>query len=132
MPAAVNSFQATGRRRTSVARVIMRPGTGKMVVNNRPYEEYFPSVSQQNLLLQPFQVTNSLNKFDLQINAKGGGISGQVGAIRLAVSRALILHDPDLRPDLKKENLLRRDPRMKERKKAGQPGARKRFQFSKR
>ena len=110
----------------------MRPGTGKMVVNNRPYDEYFPSVSQQNLLLQPFQVTNSLNKFDLQINAKGGGMSGQVGAIQLAVSRALILRDPDLRPDLKKENLLRRDPRMKERKKAGQPGARKRFQFSKR
>ena len=132
MATAVESYQATGRRKTSVARVLMKPGAGEIIVNNTPYEDYFPSVQQQNTLIMPFQVTNLLNKYDLQVNAKGGGSSGQVGAIRLAIARALLQADPELRPVLKKEGLLRRDPRMKERKKAGQPGARKRFQFSKR
>jgi small subunit ribosomal protein S9 len=127
-----NVFQATGRRKTSVARVIMKPGTGEIIVNNKPYDEYFATVSHQNNVIFPFQITNTLKKFDLKINTKGGGINGQVGAIRLAIARALIQFDPEMRPDLKKESLLRRDPRMKERKKAGQPGARKRFQFSKR
>ncbi|MEM7146741.1 MAG: 30S ribosomal protein S9 [Verrucomicrobiota bacterium] len=125
-------FQATGRRKTSVARVIMKPGKGEITVNNKPFDEYFATVSHQNSIIYPFQLTNSLNKFDLKVNAKGGGINGQVGAIRLAIARALIQFDSELRAELKKESLLRRDPRMKERKKAGQPGARKRFQFSKR
>jgi small subunit ribosomal protein S9 len=125
-------FHATGRRKTSVARVIMKPGNGTITVNNKAFDDYFATVSHQNNIIFPFQVTNCLNKFDLKINAKGGGINGQVGAIRLAIARALIQFDPEMRGDLKKESLLRRDPRMKERKKAGQPGARKRFQFSKR
>jgi len=125
-------YQATGRRKTAVARVRVKPGSGKIIVNSKPYEEYFPTIALQNNILFPFQVTNTAKKFDISVNAKGGGITGQVGAIRLAVARALIQIDPELRGVLKKEGLLRRDPRMKERKKAGQPGARKRFQFSKR
>lgn len=125
-------IQATGRRKTAVARVRLTPGTGRITVNNRPFDEYFPTVSLQNNLLQPLQVAEASQKFDIEINAVGGGMTGQVGAIQLAVSRALVEHDSELRPPLKKEGLLRRDPRMKERKKAGQPGARKRFQFSKR
>ena len=123
---------ATGRRRTSVARVQMKPGSGVITVNDKPYDDYFPTITQQNSVLFPFVTANKLKQYDLSVNANGGGIIGQVGAIRLAISRALIQIDPDLRPALKKEGLLRRDPRMKERKKAGQPGARKRFQFSKR
>ncbi len=127
-----NVTTATGRRRTSVARVQMKPGTGVITVNDRPYDEYFPTLTQQNSVLFPFLTANKLKQYDLNVNANGGGVIGQVGAIRLAVARALIQIDPELRPALKKEGLLRRDPRMKERKKAGQPGARKRFQFSKR
>lgn len=127
-----NVINATGRRKNSVARVQMKPGTGLIVVNDRPYEEYFPTITQQNSVLFPFVVANQLKQFDIKVNAHGGGIMGQVGAIRLAVARALIQVDIELRPGLKAEGLLRRDPRMKERKKAGQPGARKRFQFSKR
>ncbi len=123
---------ATGRRKTSVARVQMKPGTGVITVNDWPYDDYFPTITQQNGVLFPFLAANRIKQYDLHINANGGGIAGQVGAIRLAIARALIQIDPDLRPALKKEGLLRRDPRMKERKKSGQPGARKRFQFSKR
>ncbi len=125
-------FSTIGRRKTAVARLQLREGTGQITVNKRPYDEYFPTISLQNSVLLPLQVANLQNKFDLSINASGGGANGQVGAIRLAIARALVKFDPELRGELKEKGLLRRDPRMKERKKPGQPGARKRFQFSKR
>ncbi len=125
-------FQATGRRKTSIARVIMTPGAGQITVNDRAFEDYFPTVALQNNLLQPFHITNLMKKYDVKVTTSGGGVNGQVGAIRLGISRALIKADPELRAALKEEGMLRRDPRAKERKKAGQPGARKRFQFSKR
>lgn len=125
-------YQATGRRKTAVARVRMTEGKGEIVINGKSFEDYFPTVALQNNLLQPFQIANLINKFDLKVNANGGGPNGQVGAIRLGIARALIKVDPELRGALKEEGMLRRDPRAKERKKAGQPGARKRFQFSKR
>ncbi len=127
-----NIYSSTGRRKTSVARLQLKDGSGKVTVNGKPLEDYFPTVALQNNLLQPLQVAERPKQYDILINTHGGGKVGQVGAIQLAMSRALILADPELRPALKKEGLLRRDPRMKERKKAGQPGARKRFQFSKR
>ncbi|MDG0993220.1 MAG: 30S ribosomal protein S9 [Akkermansiaceae bacterium] len=123
---------ATGRRKTSVARVWITPGTGRITINNRPFEEYVPTVTLQNSLLEPFQKAKLTNKFDVKVVAKGGGMTGQVGAIRLGISRALCEHDEELRPALKEAGLMRRDPRQKERKKYGQPGARKKFQFSKR
>ena len=123
---------AIGRRKTAVARLQLREGSGQITVNKRPYEEYFPTPSLQNGLLYPLQAANLQNKFDLAVNAAGGGLNGQVGAIRLAIARALVKFNPELRGELKEKGLLRRDPRMKERKKPGQPGARKRFQFSKR
>ena len=126
------AINATGRRKTSIARIQMLPGEGNITVNNRPMEEYFPTVQLQNSLVYPLQVADSAQKYDINVIAHGGGINGQVGAVRLALSRALLKVDPDLRPALKAEGLLTRDPRMKERKKPGQPGARKRFQFSKR
>lgn len=127
-----DSINATGRRKTSIARIQLKPGEGSVTVNERPMEEYFPTVQLQNSLLYPLHVADSAQKYDVNIIAHGGGITGQVGAIRLALSRALLKVDADLRPALKAEGLLTRDPRMKERKKPGQPGARKRFQFSKR
>lgn len=126
------TFSATGRRKNAIAHAWISEGTGQITINKRPFEDYLPTLTQQNAVLMPFQVANLLNKFDVRISTKGGGLNGQVGAIRLAIARALIQHDPELRPALKAAMLLRRDPRMKERKKAGQPGARKRFQFSKR
>lgn len=123
---------ATGRRKTSVARVWLTPGTGSVTINKRPFEEYVPTVTLQNAVLEPFQKANLSNKFDVKVVAKGGGIAGQVGAIRLGISRALCEHDEELRPALKEAGLMRRDPRQKERKKYGQPGARKKYQFSKR
>jgi len=132
MSESTKSYSATGRRRTSVARVTISEGTGQVEVNGLPFEEYLPTIPLQNELLASFQAVNLVNKFDVKVYAKGGGIKGQAGAIKLGVARALILHDPELRPLLKDAGLLRRDPRMKERKKAGQPGARKAFQFSKR
>jgi len=125
-------FIATGRRKTSVARIRMTPGSGKIDINGRNFEDYFPSVPLQNIVLQPLQAAKVVNTYDLSINATGGGVAGQAGAARLAIARALLQTDPNLRAGLKTEGLLRRDPRMKERKKSGQPGARKRFQFSKR
>jgi small subunit ribosomal protein S9 len=125
-------FHATGRRKTSVARVRLTPGTGQFTVNGRNFDEYFPTVALQNTLLQVFQESNQLNKFDVVATASGGGVTGQVGAIRLGIARALIKFDPALRPVIKPHGMLSRDPRAKERKKSGQPGARKRFQFSKR
>ena len=123
---------ATGRRKTSVARVRMTAGSGKIDINGRSFEEYFPTGPLQNAVLRPLQTVKLANAYDISINATGGGNSGQAGAARLAISRALLQVDANLRGTLKAEGLLRRDPRMKERKKSGQPGARKRFQFSKR
>ena len=130
--AETQEFIATGRRKTSVARIRMTPGSGKIDVNGRSFEDYFPTAPLQNAVLQPLQATKLVNAYDLSINATGGGATGQAGAARLAISRALLQADANLRSTLKADGLLRRDPRMKERKKSGQPGARKRFQFSKR
>ena len=125
-------FIATGRRKTSVARIRMTAGSGKIDINGRSFEDYFPTAPLQNTVLQPLQAAKLVNAYDLSINATGGGATGQAGAARLAVARALLQVDNNLRSTLKADGLLRRDPRMKERKKSGQPGARKRFQFSKR
>lgn len=125
-------YVSVGRRKTAVARVRMTPGTGKIVVNGRSFEDYFKTQALQNTVLRPFEVAKQINLFDVRVNADGGGLQGQAGALRLAVSRALIDSNSELRAVLKAEGFLRRDPRMKERKKPGQPGARKRFQFSKR
>ena len=125
-------FIATGRRKTSVARIRMTAGSGKIDVNGKTFDEYFPTIPLQNTVLQPLQAVKLTNSYDLAINATGGGATGQAGAARLAIARALLQVYANLRGTLKAEGLLRRDPRMKERKKSGQPGARKRFQFSKR
>jgi small subunit ribosomal protein S9 len=127
-----HEFIATGRRKTAVARIRMSPGTGRIEVNGKPFEEYFKTSALQNIVLQPLEIVKSVNSFDLLVNASGGGVNGQAGAVRLAIARALTETNPELRAALKSEGMLTRDPRMKERKKAGQPGARKRFQFSKR
>ena len=125
-------FIATGRRKTSVARIRMTAGSGKIDINGRSFEDYFQTEPLQNVVLQPLQTAKAVNTYDLSIHASGGGMMGQAGAAQLAIARALLQVDGNLRPALKAEGLLRRDPRMKERKKSGQPGARKRFQFSKR
>jgi small subunit ribosomal protein S9 len=130
--ASTQEFIATGRRKTSVARIRMTPGSGKIDINGRSFEDYFPTAPLQNAVLQPLQAAKVVNNYDLSINTTGGGMAGQAGAARLAISRALLQADANLRGTLKADGLLRRDPRMKERKKSGQPGARKRFQFSKR
>lgn len=122
----------TGRRKTSVARVFLRPGTGNLKVNGRALEAYFPSETQRAQVRLPLQAVELLERFDALITVRGGGISAQAGAARLGVARALIASDVDLRPKVKKLGLLTRDSRSKERKKYGQKGARKRFQFSKR
>ncbi|MCX7712964.1 MAG: 30S ribosomal protein S9 [Chthoniobacterales bacterium] len=124
--------ESTGRRKTAVACVKLYPGAGSIEINGRDFSEYFPSLSLQNQILKPLEATNNLHSFDIKAVAHGGGVSGQAGALRLAISRALVEYNQELRPVLKKEGLLTRDSRMKERKKSGQPGARKRFQFSKR
>ncbi len=125
-------YYGTGRRKTSTARVFLRPGTGEIKVNNRTFETHFFNEVQRMIIRQPLQISETLDKFDILINVQGGGPTGQAGAVRHGISRALVLFNPELRPALKKAGFLRRDPRMKERKKPGQPGARKRFQFSKR
>lgn len=122
----------TGRRKTSVARVFLRPGTGHLQVNGRALEAYFPSETQRAQVRLPLQAVDLLERFDALITVRGGGISAQAGAARLGVARALIASDVELRPKVKKLGLLTRDSRSKERKKCGQKGARKRFQFSKR
>lgn len=131
-PARPPEYWATGRRKTAVARVRLLPGTGRIIVNGRPFEEYFPVESQRVLATQPLTVTGTAGKFDVRVNVTGGGISGQAGAVRHGIARALLAYDATLRPVLRAEGLLTRDPRKKERKKYGQPGARKRFQYSKR
>ena len=130
--AQTQEFIATGRRKTSVARIRMVPGNGKIDINGRSFEDYFPTSALQSAVLAPLQSAKVVNAYDLSINASGGGPTGQAGAAKLAISRALLQVDANLRAQLKADGLLRRDPRMKERKKSGQPGARKRFQFSKR
>ncbi len=125
-------FRATGRRKTSVARVRLFNGTGDMSINKKPMEEYFPRETLRGIVRQPLTVTENTGKFNVIASVNGGGISGQAGAVRHGISRALLEFDPELRGVLKKAGLLTRDPRMVERKKFGQKGARKRFQFSKR
>lgn len=125
-------FYATGKRKTSVARVWMSPGSGQMKINKKPFEQYVSRESDRMLILEPLKATDLLNRFDMYVNVRGGGISGQAGAIRHGISRALVSMDPELRASLKKQGFLTRDSRMKERKKYGQPGARARFQYSKR
>lgn len=125
-------YNATGRRKRSVARVTLIPGKGKITVNNRDFENYFPRETLRMIIRQPLHVTGLLGKYDVIANVNGGGLSGQAGALRHGIARALVAIDADLRPRLKKEGLLTRDPREVERKKYGQRGARRRFQFSKR
>lgn len=128
----LSQFWGTGRRKTSVARVKLTPGTGKIQVNKQPIEHYFPTEVLRVEVRQPLLHTENADKFDIMVNARGGGIHSQAGAARLGIARALVLFDPELRPRLRQGDFLTRDPRAKERKKYGQKGARKRFQFSKR
>jgi small subunit ribosomal protein S9 len=123
---------ATGRRKTAVARVILTPGTGQVTVNGRAFEDYFPIEAHRKDILLPLELTNTLGMYDVRANVTGSGISGQAGAIRLGIARALVEIDPEYRKILRPAGLLTRDPRMVERKKYGQKKARKRFQFSKR
>ncbi len=127
-----NEFLATGRRKTSVARVRLASGTGKITVNGRAFENYFPMEASRGIVTQPLAVTGTADKYDIRVNVSGGGPTGQAGAVRHGIARALLHVDANFRAQLKAEGFLTRDPRMKERKKYGQPGARKRFQFSKR
>ncbi len=129
---AMERFFATGRRKTSVARVILQPGSGRVTINKRAVEDYFPRATHRALLRSPLEVVNGVDKFDLHAVVHGGGDTGQAGAVRLGVSRALEKWDGNLRTILKREGMLTRDSRIKERKKYGQRGARARFQFSKR
>lgn len=125
-------FQATGRRKTAVARIFLAAGSGKVTVNHRTMEDYFPTPSLRVCILQPLVTTDCLKKYDIYANVRGGGISGQAEALRHGIARALIKADEGLRLALKSAGFLRRDPRMKERKKYGQKGARRRFQWTKR
>lgn len=125
-------YYATGRRKSSVARTRLVPGTGRIVVNKRDIDDYFGRETDKMILRQPLQVTDTEGKFDVLVNVDGGGTTGQAGAIRHGISRALLEYDSELRPLLKKEGFLTRDPRVKERKKYGQPGARAKYQYSKR
>ncbi len=125
-------YYGTGRRKTSTARVYLRPGAGDVIVNRKPFDRYFPNETLRMIIRQPLQLTETTAKFDVLINVSGGGPTGQAGAIRHGITRALLEFNADLRPTLKQAGLVTRDPRIKERKKYGQKGARKRFQFSKR
>ena len=128
----LTEFVAIGRRKTSTARVYMRPGSGRVIVNRRPLDEYFKMDTRRRVLLSPFEVTETSGMYDLVVNVRGGGLTGQSEAIRLGASRALVQADEERRKALRQAGFLTRDPRMVERKKYGQPKARKRFQFSKR
>jgi small subunit ribosomal protein S9 len=121
-----------GRRKTSVARVYLTKGKGNVTVNKRDYKDFFPVAVLQSKIIQPFALTDTVGQYDVKVNVSGGGINGQVEAIRLGISRALVELDAEFKPMLKEEGLMTRDPRMVERKKPGQPKARKKFQFSKR
>jgi small subunit ribosomal protein S9 len=125
-------YYGTGRRKTSTARVYLRPGSGDIKVNNREFNSYFPNEALQMIIRQPLNLTETTGKFDIFVNVDGGGSAGQAGAVRHGITRALLEYNADLRVTLKRAGLVTRDPRKKERKKYGQKGARKRFQFSKR
>jgi small subunit ribosomal protein S9 len=125
-------YYGTGRRKTATARVYLRPGEGNFQVNRKAFESYFPNETLRMIIRQPLQMTETGGKFDVVVNVAGGGPAGQAGAIRHGITRALIEYNSDFRPALKQAGLVTRDPRIKERKKYGQKGARKRFQFSKR
>jgi small subunit ribosomal protein S9 len=125
-------FYGTGKRKTSIARTRLYNGSGQIIVNGRPFNEYFPRASLQMIIKQPLELTKTVGKFDIKVNVKGGGLSGQAQAVKHGISRALLDFDPELRPILKKAGFLTRDARVKERKKYGQRGARARFQYSKR
>jgi len=125
-------YYGTGKRKSSTARVFLVPGPLQMTANNRDLNEYFPTEAQRTIIRQPLTITDNVGKFDIRTTVDGGGISGQAGAIRLGIARALLELNSELRTRLKRAGLLTRDPRIKERKKYGQKGARKRFQFSKR
>ncbi|HZI17991.1 MAG TPA: 30S ribosomal protein S9 [Pyrinomonadaceae bacterium] len=125
-------YYGTGRRKTSTARVYLRPGTGEVRINRKTFEDYFPNQALRMIIRQPLTLTDTANKFDILVNVAGGGPAGQAGAVRHGITRALMEFNADLRPALKDAGLVTRDPRAKERKKYGQKGARKRFQFSKR
>jgi small subunit ribosomal protein S9 len=129
---AVTEYYATGRRKTSAARVFLRPGTGTITVNHREFERYFPTDSLRLQVRRPLALTETVDKFDILATVEGGGVNGQAGAVRLGISRALVAFNAELRKALKKDGLLTSDSRIKERKKYGLAGARKRFQFSKR
>ena len=132
MASKIQEFLGTGRRKTSVARVRLASGSGKITVNGRAFENYFLTETHRSVVSEPFVATETAGKFDVKVTVQGGGPSGQAVAVRHGISRALLKAVLNYRPNLKSEGLLTRDPRMKERKKYGQPGARKRFQFSKR
>jgi len=125
-------INALGRRKTAVARIYLKEGSGIITVNGRDYKEYFPVAILQYVVCQPLEIAGVLDKYDIKVNLDGGGFKGQAEAVRLAISRALVEINEEIRPALKAKGLMRRDPRMVERKKPGQPKARKRFQFSKR
>ena len=126
------TFIAVGRRKEAVARVILTPGTGIITINGRPLADYFPTINAQSRVIEPLSTLDLLTKFDVRANVRGGGFSGQADAVRLGIARFLEHLNPGLRPQLKREGFLTRDPRVKERKKYGQKRARKKFQFSKR
>ena len=128
----IEQYLGTGRRKTSVARIFLRPGSGKITVNGREFENYFPTEQTRQPVRAPLNTVEMADKFDILILANGGGVNGQAGAIRMGISRALVEFNAELRGALKKAGFLTRDPRKRERKKYGQKGARKRFQFSKR
>jgi small subunit ribosomal protein S9 len=125
-------YYATGKRKTTVARVWLRPGGGTIEVNKRAFADYFPRETLRMAVLQPFELTNTMGQFDVYVNVNGGGISGQAGAIKHGISKALLTYNEKYREVLKKAGFITRDPRVKERKKYGQRGARARFQYSKR
>jgi small subunit ribosomal protein S9 len=127
-----NTFQAVGRRKEAIARVRLVPGTGTRTVNGKPINTFFPRSTVVDGILKPFEVTSTADRYDVQATVNGGGATGQAGAVRLGIARALVKVDESYRKPLKQAGLLTRDPRMKERKKPGQKGARKKFQFSKR
>ena len=127
-----NIYYAPGKRKNAIAKTWMRPGKGEIIINDRPSDEYFTVESAKRVIIQPLVLTNNLESYDVKVRVLGGGFSGQAGAIRHGITKALMLIDPDLRATLKKAGFVKRDPRVKERKKYGQKGARARFQFSKR
>jgi small subunit ribosomal protein S9 len=130
--AAAVQYYGTGRRKTSTARVFLRPGSGTLTINRRKFEEFFPTEALRTQIKTPMVLTETTDKFDVLATVAGGGVSGQAGAVRLGIARALVTYNLELRKPLKTEGLLTRDARAKERKKYGMAGARKRFQFSKR